>query len=67
MSDITSFRDLLAWQRSMDLAQAIYEATEAFQDENGLDLPVRCVERRFRFLQTSLRAIGAAGLDMLNS
>jgi len=30
MSDITSFRDLVAWQRAMDLAQTVYEVTEQF-------------------------------------
>lgn len=30
MGDITSFRDLLAWQRAMDLADVIYDVTETF-------------------------------------
>lgn len=30
MSSITSYRDLLVWQRSMDLAQAIYATTSRF-------------------------------------
>jgi four helix bundle protein len=30
MSVIVSFRDLLAWQRAMSLAECVYEATEDF-------------------------------------
>ena len=30
MSDITSFRDLVAWQKAMDLADIICEITERF-------------------------------------
>jgi hypothetical protein len=30
MDKITSFRDLLAWQSAMDLAEAVYKATENF-------------------------------------
>ena len=30
MSDITSFRDLVAWQKAMDLADLIYTVTEPF-------------------------------------
>jgi four helix bundle protein len=30
MSNVTSFRDLIAWQKAMDLADAIYDVTETF-------------------------------------
>ena|SRR5437016_14105616 len=30
MSDITSFRDLVVWQKAMDLADMVYEVTETF-------------------------------------
>jgi four helix bundle protein len=30
MSEIISFRDLLAWQKAMDLADLVYELTEGF-------------------------------------
>ena len=30
MPDITSFRDLVAWQRAMDLAHSVYVVTEDF-------------------------------------
>jgi len=30
VSEIKSFRDLLAWQKAMDLVDAVYEATEHF-------------------------------------
>ena len=30
MSNLKSFRDLVAWQKAMDLADAIYDVTEAF-------------------------------------
>src|ERR1043165_2800401 len=30
MSEITSFRDLIAWQKAMNLADRIYELTEDF-------------------------------------
>jgi four helix bundle protein len=30
MSNITSFRDLIAWQKAMDLADLVYECTESF-------------------------------------
>ena len=30
MADIKSFRDLVAWQRAMDLADIVYDVTESF-------------------------------------
>ena len=30
MGKITSFRDLIAWQKAMDLADAVYDVTERF-------------------------------------
>jgi len=30
MFEIISFRDLLAWQKAMDLADLVYELTEGF-------------------------------------
>jgi four helix bundle protein len=30
MPPITSFRDLIAWQKAMDLADVVYDVTEAF-------------------------------------
>src|SRR5438105_1346456 len=30
MSEIKSFRDLIAWQKAMDLADRVYELTESF-------------------------------------
>ena len=30
MGDITSFRDLMAWQKAMDLADLVYDITETF-------------------------------------
>jgi four helix bundle protein len=30
MSDITSFQDLIAWQKAMDLADLVYTVTERF-------------------------------------
>ena len=31
-SNIRTYRDLLVWQKAMDLAEAVYRATEAFQE-----------------------------------
>ena len=43
MSDIKTHRDLEAWQMAMDLAMAIYEATDGFPDREryGLTSQVR--------------------------
>jgi len=30
MGEITSYRDLIAWQRAMDLTDLVYEITETF-------------------------------------
>ena len=30
-NDIRTYRDLLVWQRAMDLAEAVYRATEVFE------------------------------------
>ncbi|HEV8348265.1 MAG TPA: four helix bundle protein [Vicinamibacterales bacterium] len=38
MSKITSFRDLIVWQRAMDLADAIYDVTERFPPREHLGL-----------------------------
>jgi len=31
-NDIRTYRDLIVWQKSMDLAEAVYHATDTFQD-----------------------------------
>src|SRR5262245_191936 len=44
MSDkILSFRDLIAWQKAMDLADLVYDATEAFppRERFGLAFQIR--------------------------
>ena len=33
MSDIRSFRDLLVWQKAMDLADSVYDVTAVFPKE----------------------------------
>ena len=38
MKDIRSFRDLIAWQKSMDLARAIYTATRELPVEERFGL-----------------------------
>jgi len=38
MSKITSFRDLIVWQRAMDLADTIYDLTEHFPPRERLGL-----------------------------
>lgn len=40
---VATYRDLLAWQRAMDLAEAIYKATETFPraEEYGLKAQLR--------------------------
>jgi four helix bundle protein len=43
MSKITSFRDLLAWQKAMDLVDLVYEVTEDFppRERYGLAYQMR--------------------------
>jgi four helix bundle protein len=43
MSNIISFRDLVAWQKAMDLADAIYDVTEGFpqREQFGLAYQMR--------------------------
>ena len=43
MTKITSFRDLVAWQKAMDLADTVYAATENFpaRERFGLALQMR--------------------------
>jgi four helix bundle protein len=43
MSEIISFRDLIAWQKAMDLADVIYDLTEPFPKREwfGLSLQMR--------------------------
>ena len=43
MADIRTFRDLIAWQRSMQLAQAVYQLTRTLPDSErfGLVLQMR--------------------------
>ncbi len=43
MPGITSYRDLLAWQRAMDLAELVYRITEQFpaSERTGLALQMR--------------------------
>jgi four helix bundle protein len=38
MSDITSFRDLVAWQKAIDLADMIYDITERFPNRERFGL-----------------------------
>ena len=38
MAPITSFRDLIAWQKAMDLADLVYDVTEPFPDRERLGL-----------------------------
>jgi four helix bundle protein len=38
MSEITSFRDLVAWQKAMDLADVIYDITERFPQREWFGL-----------------------------
>jgi len=35
---IRTYRDLVAWQKSMDLAEAVYQATRPFPDEERFGL-----------------------------
>ena len=37
MPPITSFRDLIAWQKAMDLADLVYDVTEAFPRREWFD------------------------------
>ena len=43
MSEIKTFRDLLAWQKAMDLADLVYEVTEGFpaRERFGLAFQMR--------------------------
>jgi len=56
MPKITSFRDLIAWQKAMDLADKIYSPRIRFRRESASDWRFKCENRRFQFRRTSLRA-----------
>jgi 23S rRNA-intervening sequence protein len=57
MSDITSFRDLVAWQKSMNLADLIYTITEPFPKREWFGLAHQSGKPRYPFRRISLKAV----------
>jgi hypothetical protein len=51
-----SYKDLVAWQKSMDLVTLTYRATAGFPRDELFGLHLNFVERPFRFRVTSRRA-----------
>jgi hypothetical protein len=41
------YKDLIAWQKAMDLVAALYDATEAFPQREITVSPIRCAGRPF--------------------
>jgi hypothetical protein len=53
MAAVKTFRELIAWQRAMDLACAVYRVTALFPNEELYKQPANSGTRRFRFRRTS--------------
>jgi len=41
-----SYRQLIAWQKSMDFVMDVYKVTKAFLVMKSTDLPLSCVGQR---------------------
>ena len=49
------YKDLIAWQKGMDLVTALYDATEEFPKRETYSLTVRCVGRPYPSRVISLK------------